>query len=65
MAGGRWTISKTVARDALHRAGYPQDRIDEILSGLPDPFDADEAADHLASYGITRDRLMSAMGGSP
>ena len=32
---------------------------------LPDPVDLDRAAQFLAPYGITKDALISRMGGSP
>jgi len=32
---------------------------------LPDPVDLDRAAQFLAPYGVTKDALISRMGGSP
>ena len=48
----------------LRRAGAPE-VADEANRSLPDPVDLDEAAEFAARYGITRDWLISRMGGSP
>jgi len=50
--------------DVLRRTGYP-DLADAALKRLPDPVDLDEAAKFLEPYGITRDVLISRLGGSP
>lgn len=50
--------------DVLRRTGYP-DLAEAALKGLPDPVDLDEAAKFLEPYGITRDVLISRLGGSP
>ncbi len=50
--------------EILRRTGYP-DLADAALKGLPDPVDLDEAAKFLEPYGITRDVLISRLGGSP
>jgi hypothetical protein len=38
---------------------------DEAARELPDPVEVDRAAQFLAPHGITRDALISRMGGSP
>jgi hypothetical protein len=50
--------------DTLRRTGFPE-VADEILRLLPDPVDLDHVAKFLEPYGITRDELISRMGGSP
>ena len=50
--------------DILRKTGFPA-AADEALRELPDPVDLDQAATWGAKYGITRDELISRMGGSP
>ncbi len=38
---------------------------DTALRTLPDPVDLDRVAEFLISYGITKDELVSRLGGSP
>ncbi|HEY7260009.1 MAG TPA: hypothetical protein VH589_00815 [Trebonia sp.] len=38
---------------------------DEVLERLPDPVDLDYLEGLLAPYGVTKDQLISRMGGSP
>jgi hypothetical protein len=49
----------------LHRAGYSDEFISEILSELPDPIDLDRDHTILARHGLSPERLMDRMGGSP
>jgi hypothetical protein len=49
----------------LRRAGYSDELINEILSQLPDPVDIRRDEEILARYGLTRERMMDRMGGSP
>ena len=53
-----------VAR-VLHRAGYPDEFIREVLSQLPDPVDLHRDQEIFARFGLTSERLMDRMGGSP
>jgi hypothetical protein len=53
-----------VAR-VLHHAGYSDEFIQEVLSQLPDPIDLQRDQQILARYGLTPERLMDRMGGSP
>lgn len=53
-----------VAR-VLRRAGYSDEFIHEVLSQLPDPIDLQRDQQILARYGLTQERLMDRMGGSP
>jgi hypothetical protein len=49
----------------LRRAGYSDELINEVLSQLPDPVDIRRDEQILARYGLTRERMMDRMGGSP
>ncbi|GAA2821449.1 hypothetical protein GCM10010441_52300 [Kitasatospora paracochleata] len=48
----------------LQRAGYSEEA-EEALHELPDPVDQDRLAAWGQEHGITRDGLISRMGGSP
>ena len=50
--------------DILRKTGFWQ-AADTALRELPDPVDLDQAVTWGAKYGITRDELVSRMGGSP
>jgi hypothetical protein len=50
--------------DILHRTGFSK-AADEAMRVLPDPVDLDYLAEWGKQYGITRDQLISRMGGSP
>ena len=50
--------------DLLRRTGFPE-AADEAMRVLPDPVDIDEAVAWAAPHGITKDELISRMGGSP
>ncbi len=50
--------------DILHRTGFSE-AADEAMRVLPDPVDLDHLAEWAKQYGITRDQLISRMGGSP
>ena len=49
----------------LRRAGLGEQKINEVDRVLGDPVDLDRDGDVLARHGITRDMLISQMGGSP
>ncbi len=57
-------ITRQDVVDMLRKTGFPA-AADEALRELPDPVDLDQAAAWGAKYGITRDELISRMGGSP
>ena len=57
-------LAKETVVEVLRRAGLP-DEAEEADRNLPDPVDLEEAAKWGERYGITRDMLMSRMGGSP
>lgn len=61
----RQLISHAQARRILRRAGYSQERIDDVLRQLPDPIDPQRDADAVFKLGVSRDTLMDRMGGSP
>jgi hypothetical protein len=50
--------------DSMRRLGYQQ-LADEALRDLPDPVDLDELQAWCLRHGLTRDDLISRMGGSP
>ena len=50
--------------DVLRKAGMFE-AAELIESSLPDPLNCDDAVALLAPYGITRDFLISRLGGSP
>jgi hypothetical protein len=53
------------AKRVLHRAGYSDEFIREVLSELPDPIDLDRDLPILVRHGLSPERLMDRMGGSP
>jgi hypothetical protein len=50
--------------DILQAAGLPR-AADQVTRSLPDPVAFDEAAEFLERHGITKDMLISRVGGSP
>ncbi len=50
--------------DLLRKTGFSQ-AADEASRELPDPVDLDQVSAWGAKYGITKDELISRMGGSP
>jgi hypothetical protein len=57
-------IAKQEVVKLLRRAGLPE-AADEADRTLPDPVELERAQEFGARYGITRDDLISRMGGSP
>jgi hypothetical protein len=57
--------SKTELVHVLHRLGLSEATIAEISAKLPDRVDLDASGAFLQSYGLTRDALVSRLGGSP
>jgi hypothetical protein len=57
-------IRKQEVVEMLRRAGHFE-AADEASRTLPDPVDLQLAQEFGAHYGITRDELISRMGGSP
>ena len=49
----------------LHRAGGPDQTVRALNAALDDPVDLRRVGNVLLSYGITLDRLIDRMGGSP
>ena len=64
----RFLIAMQVTRqhvvEVLRASGLPEVP-DEANRSLPEELDLERAADFLARYGITKDALISRMGGSP
>jgi hypothetical protein len=58
-------VTREHLSDVLRRAGFRPDEAERVAASLPDPVDLDQAAEVLLSYGITKDELISRMGGSP
>jgi hypothetical protein len=48
----------------LRRSGLPE-VAEEVLKALPDPVDLEDVLKFLEPYGITKDFLISRLGGSP
>jgi hypothetical protein len=57
--------SKAEVLQVLARVGVSEKTIAEIAAKLPDPVDLHESAALLQEYGLTRDALISRLGGSP
>jgi hypothetical protein len=57
-------IAKREIVELLRRAGDPE-VAEEADRSLPDPVELEIAAEFGMRYGITRDELISRMGGSP
>ena len=49
----------------MRRAGYSDEFIQEVLSELPDPIDLRRDEHILGRYGLSAERLMDQLGGSP
>jgi hypothetical protein len=49
----------------LHRAGYSDQFIDDVLSQLADPINLRRDQQILAQYRLSSERLMDRLGGSP
>ena len=54
--------SRVEAVSVLRRVGFPADAIEDTLHLLPDPLDFERA---ILRRGLTLERLMARMGGSP
>jgi hypothetical protein len=59
------SMSHAEFRKVLHRAGYPDTRAQLALRGLPDPIDFGRDGEALLKRGVSLDRLVEAVGGSP
>jgi hypothetical protein len=57
--------SKAELLRVLGRFGLPEETMAQIAAQLPDPVNLNEAAQLLQRYGLTRDALISRLGGSP
>ena len=57
--------SKADVLAVLRRAGIPEETVQALDAALDDPVDLRRDGNLLASYGITLDSLVDAMGGSP
>lgn len=59
------TRSHEEVAGVLRRAGYSKEFISELLSQLPDPVDVQRDQQIFARYGLSPERLMDRIGGSP
>jgi hypothetical protein len=57
-------VTKRHIIEVLRTAGLPQ-VAEEANRSLPDEMDSERAAEFVGRYGITKDVLISRMGGSP
>ena len=57
-------IRKPDLVDMLRSAGFPR-VADEAMRVLPDPVDREELLEWLERQGVSRDQMISWMGGSP
>jgi hypothetical protein len=57
-------VTRQHVLDILRRVGFAKEA-EELSKVLPDPVDLDKIEGILAPYGISRDVLISQMGGSP
>jgi hypothetical protein len=57
-------VSRQHLVDLLRKAGMLEEA-ERAASSLPDPVDLDQCVQFLAPYGITKDFLVSRLGGSP
>ena len=57
--------SKATLLGLLRRTGFPEETIRAVELAVRDPVDLRRDGNLLAGYGITRDRLVDRMGGSP
>jgi hypothetical protein len=57
-------VARQQVIDALHRMGLPQDA-DKALQELPDPVESEQVSQFCERHGLSRDELISRMGGSP
>jgi hypothetical protein len=57
-------VSRQWAVDALRHMGFEQEA-DEAARELPDPVEMEQLREFGDRHGISRDELMSRMGGSP
>jgi hypothetical protein len=65
MQGSRnYTYSRRYVADMLRRQGFPE-LADVALRELPDPVDAEQLENWGMRYGVSKDDLISRMGGSP
>jgi hypothetical protein len=62
---GRIQMPKAELTRVLERADLPHDLIEEVTGELPDLVDFDRDAAVLDRHGLTRDRLVDLLGGSP
>jgi hypothetical protein len=58
-------VSKAEHSRLLRRAGYSSEIIREVHAQVADPIDLGRDATTLGRYGITGERLMDLLGGSP
>jgi hypothetical protein len=65
MSADRAARSHEEVARVLRRAGYSNEFIRELLSQLPDPIELQRDQEVLARHGLSPERLMDRLGGSP
>jgi hypothetical protein len=58
-------VSRAHVISLMQRVGVQPDEIARALASLPDPVDPDRDSDLLASFGLSRKRLVELLGSSP
>jgi len=59
-----YVYSRRFVADELRRLGFPE-LVDVALRELPDPVDVEQLENWGMRYGVSKDDLISRMGGSP
>jgi hypothetical protein len=65
MASGPTTRSHAEILRVLHRAGYPDEFIRQVLDELPEPADLERDRHIFARHGLSTQAIMNRLGGSP
>jgi len=63
-ASRNYVYSRQYVADSLRRQGFPE-LADVALLELPDPVDIEQLENWGMRYGVSKDDLISRMGGSP
>lgn len=58
-------ISHAEVEKLLHRVGYTQEQIEDLLRDFPDPIDLQRDREALFKHGISLGSLLNQMGASP
>lgn len=61
----RLVVTKAEAKRLWRLMGVAPEEVEQLDAELPEPIDIDRDGEVLQQHGITRDNLISVMGGSP